>query len=175
LAEDLRRFLAHEPIQAQPPSALYHLRKFARRNTALVGGVVATVMALLLGLITTALFAVGEARQRGQAEHNARQASYQTYRARLAAAAAALAAHDVADAERQLDAAPADLRGWEWRHLHSRLDDSSAVIRLPDGRFSFLIGAPDQLRVGVFTTAGLRLSDLTDGEHQTLPIGTGRG
>jgi WD40 repeat protein len=183
LAEELRRFLADEPIQAQPPSALYHLRKFARRHTGLVGGVAATVVALLLGLVTTALFSVGEARQRGQAEQNARQAernareaSYQTYRARLAAAAAAISAHDVADAERQLEAAPADLRGWEWRHLRSRLDDSSAVISLPNTRIPpCLIGAPNRLRVGAFTPAGLRLTDLAGGEHQTLPIGTGRG
>jgi serine/threonine protein kinase len=62
LAEDLRRFLADEPIRAQPPSALYHLRKFARRHTGLMGGVAATLVALVLGLVTTALFAVGEAR-----------------------------------------------------------------------------------------------------------------
>ena len=74
LAADLRRWLAHEPILARPPSALYHLRKFARRHKALVGGVAATVAALVLGLVGTILFAVGEAQQRGQAEQNARQA-----------------------------------------------------------------------------------------------------
>ena len=140
LAADLRRWLAHEPIRARPPSALYHLRKFARRHKALVGGVAATGLALVLGLVGTILFAIGEARQRGQAEQNARaaidekrEAQFQAYRARLAAAAAALSAHDVADAARQLDAAPEDLRDWEWRHLHSRLDDSSSVIPLPAG------------------------------------------
>ncbi len=175
LADELRRFLTHEPIRAQPPSALYHLRKFARRHTGLVGGVAATVVALVMGLVTTALFAVGEARQRGQAERNAHKASYQTYRARLAAAAAAMAAHDVADAGRQLEAAPADLRGWEWQHLHSRLDDSSQVIQLADGQFPFLIGAPDRLRVGAFTPEGLCLTDLAGGEFETLPIRPGRG
>src|SRR5262249_27866688 len=147
---------------------LYHLRKFARRHTGLVGGVAATGVALVLGLVTTTLFAVGEARQRGQAE-------FQAYRARLAAAAAAISAHDVADAARQLAEAPEDLRGWEWWHLRSRLDDSSAVVALPDRVFPFLLGAPDRLRVGAFTSAGLHLTDLAGGEHQTLPIGTGRG
>ncbi len=97
LAADLRRWLAHEPILARPPSALYHLRKFARRNKALVGGVAATGAALVLGLVGTILFAVGEARQRGQAEQNARaalgekrEAQFQAYRARLSAAAAAI-------------------------------------------------------------------------------------
>ena len=138
LAADLRRWLAHEPILARPPSALYHLRKFARRHTALVGGVVATGLALVLGLVGTILFAVGEAKQRGLAEQNARaaiaekrEALFQAYRARLSAATAAISAHDVADAADQLEAAPADLRDWEWRHLQSRLDDSTAVIPLP--------------------------------------------
>src|SRR5262249_14966018 len=166
LAEDRRRFLADEPIRAQPPSALYHLRKFARRHTGLVGGVAATLVALVLGLVTTTLFAVGEARQRGQAEHNAREASYQTYRARLAVAAAALWARDVADAARQLREAPAELRdNWEWRHLRSRLDDSSSVEPLPAGSTdAFLVGAPDRLQAGARTAAGLRLTDLEGGE-----------
>ena len=61
----------------------------------------------------------------------------------IAAAVAALSAHDVADAAGQLDAAPEELRNWEWRHLHSRLDDSSAVIALPAGEAG-LFGAPDR-------------------------------
>src|SRR5262249_52517167 len=61
------------------------------------------------------------------AGQNAQQARYQTYRARLAAAAAALSHHDVADAERQLREAPEEWRGWEWHYLHARLDDSAAI------------------------------------------------
>jgi eukaryotic-like serine/threonine-protein kinase len=175
LAADLRRWLAHEPILARPPSALYHLRKFARRHTGLVGGVAATMAALVLGLVTTVLFALGEARQRGQAEHHAREARFQTYRARLAAATAALAAHDVADAGRHLEAAPTDLRGWEWRYLKSRLDDSSAVIPLPAEGVGFLLPAPDRLRIGAVTGTGLRVTDLEGGEPRMLPIGAKRG
>ncbi len=182
LAADLRRWLVHEPILARPPSALYHLHKFARRHTGLVGGVLATVAALVLGLVGTILFAVREAHQRGQAEHNAqqaidekREAQFQAYRARMAAAAAALSAHDVADAARQLDAAPEDLRDWEWRHLRSRLDDSSAVIPLPAGGVGFLVGAPDRLRVWAMTSTGLQGTDLDRSEHKTLPIAPERG
>ncbi len=185
LAADLRRWLAHEPILARPPSALYHLRKFARRHTALVGGVVATGVALVLGLVGTILFAVGEARQRREAEQNAqaaiaekREAMFQTYRARLSAATAAISAHDVADAARQLEAAPEDLRDWEWRHLHSRLDDSSSVIPLPAGERGFLLGrsggfplpGSDRLQAVTLTGDGLRLIDLDGGENTTVPI-----
>src|SRR5262249_59623595 len=111
--------------RARRPSALYQLRKFAGRHKSLVGGVAATVGALVLGLIGTILFAIGEARQRGEAEQNARQARFQTYRSRIAAATAALSAHDVTDAERQLREAPEELRDWEWRRLESRLEYSS--------------------------------------------------
>src|SRR5262245_22142553 len=128
LAADIRRWLASEPILARPPSAMYHLRQFARRHTGLVGGVLATGAALILGLVGTIVFAVGEARQRDQAEQNARaahdekhEAQFQEYRAHIAAAAAALTTHDVAAAAGQLDAAPKELRNnWEWRHLRSR-------------------------------------------------------
>src|SRR4051794_33811569 len=176
LAADLRRSLTDEPILARPTSALYHLGKFARRHRPLVGGVLATGVALVLGLVSTILFAVAEARQRGQAERNAlaannekREAQYQTYRACLAAASAALEKHDVTDVARHLKAAPEALQGWEWRHLRSRLDDSTSKIAL-SAEPGFLIAAPDQLRIGVLTGAGLRLTDLDGGEPRTVPI-----
>src|SRR6516162_8849780 len=81
--------------------------------------------------------------------------------------------HDVADAARQLDAAPEDLRDWEWRHLHSRLDDSSAVTSLPDRGVGLVRGRPDRLQAWAVTGAGLRLTDLETGKHRTLPIRTG--
>jgi WD40 repeat protein/predicted Ser/Thr protein kinase len=177
LAADLRRWLAHEPILARPPSALYHLRKFARRHTGLVGGVIATGVALVLGLVGTILFAVGEARQRGLAEQNSRaafsaerKALFQAYRARLAAAVAALSAHDVAGASQQLDEVPEDLRGWEWRHLHSRLDDSTSVLLLPAGGDGLLLPSPDRLRVAILTGDGLSLTDLEGSGPSTAPF-----
>jgi WD40 repeat protein/predicted Ser/Thr protein kinase len=170
LAADLRRHLSHEPIRARPPSALYQLRKFARRHTALVAGAAGVFAALTVGLIGTVLFAVREARQRGQAEHNARAAQFEAYRARIAAAAAALSAHDVADAARQLGEAPEALHGWEWRHLQSRLDDSSSVIPLPPGGSGLLIPGPEPVRAGVVSGDGLRLTDLDGGEPVTVPF-----
>jgi len=53
LAEDIERYLTHQPILARPASAAYQLRKFARRNRALVGGGVAVFAALGVGLIAT--------------------------------------------------------------------------------------------------------------------------
>ena len=53
---DLRRFLAHEPVAANPPSALRRFRLFARRNPLAASGIAAA--ALLLAAFVSAL-AVG--------------------------------------------------------------------------------------------------------------------
>ena len=64
LAADIRRFLSDEPIAARPPSAAYQVRKFAKRNKALVGGVAATFLVLVAGLITsTTLYLRAEAQR----------------------------------------------------------------------------------------------------------------
>ncbi|MCK5942470.1 MAG: serine/threonine protein kinase, partial [Planctomycetes bacterium] len=51
--DDIRRFLGDEPIAARPVSATYHLRKFARRHRVAVAGALATMVALVVGLIAT--------------------------------------------------------------------------------------------------------------------------
>lgn len=55
LAADVRRHLADLPINASPATATYKLRKFARRNKALVGGVSAAFVLLVAGVIGTSL------------------------------------------------------------------------------------------------------------------------
>lgn len=68
LADDLRRYLADLPITAHPASRFYQLRKFARRNRALVVGVLATVAALAAGIVGTATQAVQATHARERAE-----------------------------------------------------------------------------------------------------------
>ncbi len=55
LANDIERFINHEPVSAGPPSAAYRVRKFVRRNR---GGVIAAsgvLVALIGGIIGTTL------------------------------------------------------------------------------------------------------------------------
>jgi WD40 repeat protein len=162
LAEDLRRYLAHEPIRARPASAHYKVRKFVSRHKELVAGT-AVVFAALLAATLISLLSARDARQ------SARLARSQAYRARLAAAIAALSGNDVADAARHLERAPQELRGWEWRHLSGRLDDSSAVIRLQPGTPALLLPGPKGLRVGTFTGTGLRFTDERGDESPGRP------
>jgi len=68
LAQDLDRYLADQPIHARPPSTLYQVRLFARRNRVLVGGIAATAIVLIAGIVVSSLLAVSEARQRREVE-----------------------------------------------------------------------------------------------------------
>jgi eukaryotic-like serine/threonine-protein kinase len=55
LAADLVRFRSHQPVSAMPPDRSYRMARFARRNPVLIGGMVATFLALAIGLATTTL------------------------------------------------------------------------------------------------------------------------
>jgi hypothetical protein len=125
LADDLRRYLADEPIAARPASAVYQMRKFARRNRALAGGAALAAAALVVGtgvstwqaVRATAAERAAEARRgeavaaREQAEERRREAVGAGRLAetrRLAAdSARALAEWERLDAERARAAAEA--------------------------------------------------------------------
>src|SRR5262249_44549616 len=49
LVADLRRYLNHEPVEAGPPSTWYRLRKYTRRNRAVLATVAVVATALLAG------------------------------------------------------------------------------------------------------------------------------
>src|SRR5207247_1028189 len=49
LARDLERYLNEEPVEACPPSAVYRLRKFARKNRKLLAAAAAFALLLLAG------------------------------------------------------------------------------------------------------------------------------
>jgi WD40 repeat protein len=80
LASDLRRYLGHEPIRARPPSALYQLRKFARRHKALTASLALAALGLVLtaagSVALAAYFKEQEAAQRALAEDKAALADH---------------------------------------------------------------------------------------------------
>lgn len=143
LAEDIRRHLRDEPITAQPPSAMYQLRKFALRNRALVGGILATILTLVAGIIVASAFAVRASRLAEISARNEATALAQAYRAEIVAAQA-LIETDPAEARIRLENAPPEHRNWEWHHLmhrlKGRLDDLVAG--------GSLVGAPAQTADG---------------------------
>lgn len=62
-AADIRRYLAHEPIQARRAGGAYRLRKYARRHPAVVSGLVAAIATLVVGSAATAWQAIRAMRQ----------------------------------------------------------------------------------------------------------------
>jgi serine/threonine protein kinase len=69
LAEDIRRFLAYQPIIARPPSVMYQLRLFARRHRAVVAGGAVGVAALILATIVSLAFAIHSRRAAAREAH----------------------------------------------------------------------------------------------------------
>jgi len=49
-AADLRRLLAHEPIEARPPTRRYRAARFAQRNRALVVSLAVVAIAMMVGI-----------------------------------------------------------------------------------------------------------------------------
>jgi WD40 repeat protein/serine/threonine protein kinase len=145
LADDLARFVAGLPILARPPSMVDRFAKLAMRNKLVVACAASVLTAIALGIAATGMMSIRESRARHLADRRAREATAngalaeaarvaarrETYQARLAAALAALAHRDIREASRQLEMAPEAMRGWEWRHLQGRLDQSLAVLGGP--------------------------------------------
>lgn len=64
-ADDLRRFLQHQPVLAMPPSLRYRLAKFVRRNRALVVAASVAIVALISATLVAGLGLI-EARESEQ-------------------------------------------------------------------------------------------------------------
>ncbi len=74
LAADIRRYLNDEPISARPPTTLYQLRKFARRNRALVVGTAIAAVGLVVGATAAVWKAVEATAERNHARQEAAKA-----------------------------------------------------------------------------------------------------
>src|SRR5215471_12569959 len=179
LAMDIKRHLSDQPVLARPPSARYFLKKFIARNKWPVILSATVAVLTLAGLVGTSLGLRRANRARNQADQNARVADQnaaralsladearraefaarvaqtnalrQAYSASMLSASEAIERAQIDAARHYLDSAPAEWRGWEWRHLASRLDlatrvqdqprsDNSLVHVLPDGRSYYEVG-----------------------------------
>jgi serine/threonine protein kinase/formylglycine-generating enzyme required for sulfatase activity len=130
LAQELTRYLEHEPVLAGPPSAGYRLKKFFRRyRTQAVTGVL--VFAAILGGGLAALIGFQEAerhlseaeRQRGIAEGNLTEAQTQRERAEANAKRAEANA-----AEAQKQRASAEANATKFRERTEEFNQLGAVV-----------------------------------------------
>ena len=122
LAADIRRHLDGLPVLAAPDRLGYRAGKFLRRHRVL------TLASMSIATALTAALLVSVDAWR-HARRQTREAEQLAYVNSLAAAESALRENMVDEAAARLALAPADLRGWEWRHLAARLDRSRLAVR----------------------------------------------
>jgi serine/threonine protein kinase len=169
LAQDVRRYLTGEPLEAGPESATYRLRKTLKRHKGPVAAVAAVMVALVAGFGTAIKKGLDEAaariqtqkalakveEERDKATEATRQANgarasaeFEAYTANLIAADASLAANEPARVRSRLEACPPALKGnWEWKWLNARSDDSLAVLRGHESEVQSASFSPDGTRV----------------------------
>ncbi len=145
LAADIRRHLDGLPVTARPDTAAYRVTTFVRRNRALAAAVAGVIVLLAAALSVTA-----HALRRAAAGE--REARFLAYTGSLAAAEASLGANREPEAAAHLRAAPPELRGFEWRHLHARLDRSLRTLAAHRRGVTAIAFAADGTR---FLTASL--------------------
>ncbi|MHC4521477.1 MAG: serine/threonine protein kinase, partial [Planctomycetota bacterium] len=68
LAADIHRHLNREAVLAGPPSTVYRIQKFARRNRGLVTGISAVLAVLTAGVVVSTTFAIKADRARVEAQ-----------------------------------------------------------------------------------------------------------
>jgi WD40 repeat protein len=139
LAEDLRRFLAGEPIQARPIRAWERVVKWARRRPTAAALVAVSCLASLLLVAGLAAGLVVIADKQGQTEEalrrekEAREDLEQTsYLNGIASADHEISVGNWARAQELLDQCPEKLCGWEWHYL-KRLRLTPPIEPLPVG------------------------------------------
>ena len=123
---DLENVRQRRPIHARPAGALRRLWRWTERRPALATGL---LVGLLAAIGTPTAIAIGIAAQRDRARTAEAAQQQKTYQANIAAANAALQAHDAPEVRRRLEDCPADLRGFEWNHLALALDGSLLTLR----------------------------------------------
>lgn len=132
LAEELRRFLRREPIQARPISRAGRLWRWGLRRPAVASLTVATVLLVLAVAIGSPIAALRIRAERERAEDNlyaadmhlAQQAIERSSRSQ---ARALLERHRPGPGE-------TDRRGFEWRYLWTRSgSDEQPVLQAPAG------------------------------------------
>jgi serine/threonine protein kinase/WD40 repeat protein len=148
LTDDLRRFIAHQPILARPPTLSYRASKFVRRNRILVTAATLLFLSLSAGIIFTTIEAY-------RADREATRANQQTHIAQEQLARSELAQGDALQtAERYDEARVAYDQAWdasETAHIspfpvQAALWELNTKAAVP---FQVLAKAGDQARAAV--------------------------
>lgn len=133
LAEDLERWLRHEPLSIRPLSAGERALKWVRRRPLIASLAAACTLAVILG-VTGVFWQYGRAIQAAElARSNELDAQRNAYLAEMTVADQAIQQSDLTTIRAVLERtrpAPGgpDLRGWEWRYLWGVSRQEAAVL-----------------------------------------------
>jgi WD40 repeat protein len=173
LGEDLRRFLADEPIKARRVGALERAWIWARRRPA--------AAALLLVSAVAALALVGagvalyynmrlEAKNVQLAKAND-AAEFQRYFHHIARAAAGWREGNMAQVEELLDECPTERRGWEWHYLKRLCHTDLLTIEAHSGTVEGVAYSPDGTRLASASSDGMVwVWDAISGQEALPPL-----
>jgi WD40 repeat protein/tRNA A-37 threonylcarbamoyl transferase component Bud32 len=184
LAEDLRRFLAGEPIRARPVGMLERGWKWLRRRPSLaaVYGLALLVLLLLSGVAGVMSLWWSEEAARRRSEQAAAEAQgrlgrqeRRAYADQVRLAAASWRAGDPAAANETLAACAEAHRGWEWDYLQRELHREQLILRDPadevqalafnrDGSGLLTISARNQV-VRLWDADSGKQTAVLDGQH----------
>jgi WD40 repeat protein/tRNA A-37 threonylcarbamoyl transferase component Bud32 len=119
LAEDLRRFLAGEPVKARPLGNVERGLKWARRRPAVAVAYALVLLVVVLGGLgagVTWLWQRAE-QARQEAEDARARLAEMTYLRQVGLAHREWQDAEVARAEQLLQSCPPERRGWEWHYV----------------------------------------------------------
>lgn len=164
LAHDIDRYLELRPIAGKRASSWQRTKRLVQRHPAAAAAVLLAGLVVVGGPLS---YAFGVAQQRDIAVSASREAERHAYAARIAAADASLKVNDIAEARRNLERCPEDLRAWEWGYLRRQCDTARKTIRLDgftvrhlevtsDGATLLGLCTDDLLRTWVTDTGALR-------------------
>jgi eukaryotic-like serine/threonine-protein kinase len=117
LADDLRRFLNHEPIRARRSGPTERLMMWARRRPAIAGLVCLVALVSTTGFVTSTAQWIQTDRARRAVTAVNEMLEKALYYNRIALADRELAVNNLRRVDQLLAECPAGLRGWEWYYL----------------------------------------------------------
>jgi hypothetical protein len=167
LADDLERWLRHEPILARPSSAWERTVKWSQRHRGAVAAITTILVLLIVGVTVSTWAAVRATRAERAQTDLRRDAEARGYAADISLAQQTLAQNNVGRArELLLRHQPAhgqtDLRGWEWRYLwqQTQSDAQYQLAQLSHSVFSLSVSSDGRWLVAGELLGGLVVFDL---------------